>query len=64
LAPAPTWVLVGAMRKDIGYFLTSISSSTQHGCSIGTLSRAISGVAASASPELSGPKIMRPSRAA
>ena len=46
------------MRKAIGYFLTSISSSTQHGCSIGTLSRAISGVAASASPELSGPQMM------
>ena len=45
------------MRKAIGYFLTSISSSTQHGCSIATLSRAISGVAASASPEFTGPKM-------
>src|SRR5471032_1188294 len=46
------------MRNDIGYFLTSISSSTQQGWIIGTLSRATSGVAASASPELSGPQMM------
>ena len=58
MAPAPTWLLVGALRNAIGYFLTSISSSTQHGCSIGTPLRAISGVAASASPELSGPQMM------
>src|SRR5476651_1649287 len=46
------------MRNDIGYFLTSISSSTQQGWIIGVLSRATSGVAASASPELSGPQMM------
>ena len=51
-------MLVGALRKAIGYFCTSISSSTQQGCSIGVRLRAISGVAASASPEFSGPQIM------
>ena len=45
----------GRVAEASGYFFTSISESTQQGCNCGTLARASSGTAASASPELSGP---------
>src|SRR5262245_9465011 len=45
------------MRKAFGYLEVSISVSTTQGWMFGTFARAMIGVVASASPELSGPQI-------
>src|SRR6202007_114862 len=45
------------MRKALGYFVVSIRLSTTQGWMSGILARAMIGVVASASPELSGPQI-------
>src|SRR3569833_1179463 len=51
------WLLDGAMRNAFGYFVGSIRLSTTQGGISGIFARAMMGVVASASPELTGPQI-------
>src|ERR1041385_5660147 len=51
----PICWLVGALRKHIGYFFTSVRLSTQQGWICRMFCRARIGTTASDSPELSGP---------